>query len=265
MMGPWHSHTKALDPLKDFMVWRLTNTQKSYLDIVPAYRPTKLQASTKYPSIIDWAPWPSIRDRLILHHSANPGLDKLICEIGNSYVVQADLSELVSCEQSVPGYVGVWDLVRAIDSTAIYTDATVFDCGFESRWEQAWCRSSMESTSPFLQKLGDFSCLAESECSLPARDANALFSSRNLALQAFKLLGMDRGAFGFCLDPVFFERHPELYDSSAGIIATGIRLKPDTHADFPRPRELDLNIAARYQALSIQALQNSQSMLLAGA
>jgi len=70
--------------------------------------------SVAHPSIIDWIPWPELRDKLIIHHSANPRLDSLICDIGNSYVVPADLSLLIKYPQSVLGYLGVWDLVRAI-------------------------------------------------------------------------------------------------------------------------------------------------------
>jgi len=62
---------------------------------------------------------------------------------------------------------------------------------------------------------------------LPAASVAELFSSRKLALQTFRLLGMDRGPGAMKLDPAFFERHPELYDSrSQNTIARGIAIRP---------------------------------------
>jgi hypothetical protein len=63
--------------------------------------------------------------------------------------------------------------------------------------------------------------------SLPAPSLAAIFSSKALALEAFRLLGMDRGPGAMKLAPAFFEKHPELYrNSTAGVIARGRAIRP---------------------------------------
>lgn len=176
-----------------------------------------------HPSIIDWIPWPQLRDKLIIHHSANPCLDSIISDIGNSYVMPADLSLLIKCPQSVLGYVGVWDLVRAIAPEA--------------------------TGSPEPQSEDNDLEVFES-LSLPAQDANSLFSSQELASQAFKVLGTDKGPFNFRLDPAFFGRHPELYDPGSDLMALGVALRPCAQVSMRPPRALDLSVVGQYQEIS---------------
>lgn len=230
-MTAWHTYTRAHLPLIELMAWRMYKVPETYFKIVPSYRPTKLQMAVSHPSIIDWIPWPSLRDKLILHHSANPCLDSLICDIGNSYVVPADLSLLVKCPQSVLGYVGVWDLIRAIAPEA----TQVLD-------------RSLPAVIP--EVINNMDADMMETLTLPAQNANALFSSKVLAAQAFKAMGMDRGAFNFRLDPAFFQRHPELYDNKSNLMAQGMALRPDLIAQMPVPRELDSSVLGQYQEMS---------------
>ena len=88
-------------------------------------------------------------------------------------------------------------------------------------------------------------------CRLPAPNVNALFTSKTFALQAFKQFGMDRGAGTFRLDPVFFERHPELYDCRESLIAHGIPLRPPLRTPIPTPRQLDTSLLGRYRELTM--------------
>ena len=261
MIG-WNSMVKALGPLRDVMVWRLSKTVDSYLNIVPSYRPTKLQMSVQYPSIIDWTPWPSLRDKLIVHHSANPCLDDLICEIGNSYVVQADLSKLVMCPRPIHGYVNVWDIVRAIGNYGPAATGMESPAGTETatmcgrQWLDAY---NVDESFVDLNMDPD---VVETVERLPAPDARTLFSSRSLATQAFKLLGMDRGAFHFCMDPKFFENHPELYSCDDNIIAHGVALRADSVTHFPAPKYLDSLTLKRYEELSKHALDVANASVL---
>jgi len=94
---------------------------------------------------------------------------------------------------------------------------------------------------------------------------SALFSSRALAMQAFKLLGMDQGAFRFCLDPAFFEKHPELYCADANLMACGVALRSDTLELFPAPQELDSAVIKTYGELSRCALAVVEASALAAA
>jgi hypothetical protein len=202
-----------------------------------------------HPSIIDWIPWPELRDKLIIHHSANPSLDSLICDIGNSYVVQGDLSLLIKCPQHVFGYVGVWDLVRAIAPEATVSLGSAADCQ-EPSWGPVRAGSFSPDTAVHQLNADDPDSIGFQNLSLPAADANDLFSSRELAAQAFKILGMDGGAFNYRLDPAFFGRHPELYSDIPNLMALGVALRPTSQVSISAPRELDVSVVGQYHEVS---------------
>src|SRR5258708_22190590 len=86
-MTAFYNYTNCHYQVNKLTTWRLNPTTKSYTDLAPCYRPTQLQLAMPHPSIIDWTPFPALRDRLILYHASNPRLDDIICEIGNSYVI----------------------------------------------------------------------------------------------------------------------------------------------------------------------------------
>lgn len=250
-MTAWHTYTKAHVPLKNLMAWRICRTPDRYLKITPTYQPTKLQMSVPHPSIIDWIPWPQLRDKLILRHSGNPCLDSLICDIGNSYVVPADLSLLIKCPQSVLGYVGVWDLVRSMAPEATGSPEPSPEVEGQD-WRPTSYGAFSPNTEPCIVSINatNPSTIGLENLSLPAKDSEALFSSRILALQAFKILEMDQGASNFRLDPAFFGRHPELYDPSCDLMAQGVALRPKHQLAISAPRELDTSIVGQYQEMS---------------
>jgi hypothetical protein len=247
MMTAWHSYTKADIPLKELTAWRVTRTAEAYSKIIPAYRPTKLQITTPHPAIIDWIPWSSLRDKLIIYHSANPCLDDLICDIGNSYVVPADLSKLVIGIPAVIGYLSVWDLVRAMapDATSPGSDSSPSARAFA--YDADAIRNIISE---------DDDAAAEGELyfsdrpTLPASDAHTLFSTKSLAIQAFKAIGMDKGAATFRLDPEFFGRHPELYDPQYDLMAKGVPLRSTSHKSMPTPGELNASVVGQYRELA---------------
>ena len=70
-MKSWHTYTRAHVPLTKLMTWRINPTAASYADLcstTPAWVPTKLQISVPHPPVIDWIPFPSMRDKLIHYH-----------------------------------------------------------------------------------------------------------------------------------------------------------------------------------------------------
>jgi hypothetical protein len=241
IMTAWHTYTKADVPLKDLTAWRVTRTPEAYAKIVPAYRPTKLQITTPHPAIIDWIPWASLRDKLIIYHSANPRLDELICDIGNSYVVPADLSKLIVDLPAMIGYLSVWDLVRAIAPDATSpgsTSSTSFTDDID-----VLSNIAFEDDDATTKDFGN-------KPMLPAPDAHTLFSTKSLAIQAAKIIGMDKGAATFRLDPEFFRRHPELYDFQCDLMARGVPLRSDTQLSMPSPGELNTTVVAQYRELA---------------
>lgn len=266
-MTAWHTCTKAHLPLRELTAWRVTRTPEAYAKITPTYRPSKLQMTAQYPAIIDWAPWPSLRDKLITHHSANPDLDSIICDIGNSYCMSTDLSKLIAGLPSMIGYISVWDLVRAIAPDVTKPDSNPFALGSTSSLDindhtlefNDYFLSSKDNadhdSDPIRNVMSvcgyDFANENEPSSSqklnLPAPDAQSLFTNKSLAMQAFKILDMDKGASNFCLDPEFFTRHPELYDPECSIMARGVPLRPNSHRSFPIPQDLSSSVVAQYK------------------
>ncbi|KAI9642123.1 hypothetical protein NHQ30_008924 [Ciborinia camelliae] len=254
-MRAWHFATKAHIPVTKIITYHVNPTAATYAELAAnaAWIPTKLQMSITHPAIIDWIPFPSLRDKLILCHSANPCLDQIICEIGNSYVVEADVSKLVMGVNAAKGYIGVWDLVRSISPEGTKVSST-----FSNENNMSWselCRASFELNKQMREgSIMRGITMETSLAALPAPNVTALFNSKELALSTFVALGMDQGVAQYKLDPVFFERHPELYDSSAGIIASGVHLRPPEQCSILRPKLLDENIMNSYRNLAAWAL-----------
>lgn len=253
-MTAWHCATKAHVPVTKLITYHVNPTAATYAELVAtgAWVPTKLQMSIPHPAIIDWVPFPSIRDKLILCHSANPCLDQIICEIGNSYVVEADVSKLVMGVGAAKGYIGVWDLVRSISPESVER-SSAFPNGNSISWDEL-CRASFELNKQMREGSITRGIAMEPLATLPAPNVTALFSSKQLALSTFVALGMDQGAAQYKLDPVFFERHPEFYDNNAGIVASGAHLRPSEQCPVPEPRLLDEGTLNNYRNLASWAL-----------
>ncbi|KAM0130282.1 hypothetical protein ACHAP3_007421 [Botrytis cinerea] len=251
-MATWHCATKAHVPVTKVITYHVNPTAATYADLVTngAWVPTKIQMSIPHPAIIDWVPFPSLRDKLIVCYSANPCLDQIICEIGTSYVVEADVSKLVMGAGAATGNIGVWDLVRSMSGG---TKESAFASEDNISWDEI-CRASFELNKQMRggNVLQDITM--EPLAPLPAPNVAALFNSKQMALSTFVALGMNQGVAQYKLDPAFFERHPELYDGSAGIVANGARLRPSDHFPMPRPRILNEGVLNCYRNLAAWAL-----------
>lgn len=247
-MSAFYDYTRALDEIYKLTTWRVNPTKTNYSKLAPNYRPTQLQVSLTHPSIIDWAPFPSIRDKLILYHAGNPRLDEIICDLGLAYVVEANLADLVTGLGEVRCYLTVWDLTDAIATSNDdrFPNAVNPDPRFSTPPSARGYallpetrRSSESSLSPE-ERANHFAP------SLPAPSIDALFMSSSLALAAFKFLGMDRGAAAYRLDPIFFEKHPELFDSKENLMARGVPIRPTNRAAFPRVGPLNSSVLNQY-------------------
>lgn len=190
-------------------------------------------------------PWPSMRDKLILYHAANPRLDEVICDIGNNYVMECDSSKLVDNMQPTRVIIGVVDLVHSIAPTAT-SDPNQDDLRTRS-FDPDF---SADGSSPG-SSIEDTDGAPDINCSLPAPNVDALFASKAFALQAFKALGCDKGANRFRLDPEFFRMHPELYEPAENLMGNGvIRLRPPNSKSISPPRALDSAALGQYRELS---------------
>lgn len=250
-MTTFLNYTKAVDQLYKLTTWRMHPSERNYLDLAPNYRYTPLQMSCPHPALIDWIPYPSIRDKFLLYHSANPYLDHMIVELGNMYVVESNLSDLVLGFGNVPCYISVWDLVRSIypydcgkipivgnPNPASYNPFNTHLFPLPDSYSPGFNDNSSPKTIDMIPAL---------PVSLPARSVDELFTSRDYALAVFKFLGMDHGVADFKLDPVFFANHPELYDPDVNLMATGIPLRPTVRAKVPVPVPLVKNILDQYE------------------
>ncbi|CAD6448897.1 89d52f6e-f3f9-4d68-8fd5-e716f47ad544 [Sclerotinia trifoliorum] len=253
-MAAWYCATKAHIPLSKVITYHVNPTAATYAELGAngAWLPTKLQMSIPHPPIIDWVPFPSIRDKLILCHSANPCLDEIICEVGDSYVVETDVSKLVMGVSSAKGYIGVLDLVRSISPEAENTAnaSSAFSNENNIPWDELF-RSILELSKRMREGKILHGITMEPLATLPASSVAALFGSKQLALSTFVALGMDQGVAQYKLDPGFFERHPELYDGNAGIIiASGAHVRPPGRLPIQQPGLLNEGVLSTYRYLA---------------
>ncbi|KAJ4264259.1 hypothetical protein NW762_005453 [Fusarium torreyae] len=198
----WYAKTRFYH-IVDLTAWQMLPCPQTLNRVFERYRPTKLQLLKPHPIVIDWIPFPSIRDRLIELHASNPKIDQIVCDAVSSYVVEAWMSDLVLNAPRVRAYIRVNDLISNVPSDA---EPGGLDLSF----------------------------------SLPAKSPEALFSSPDCSEAVFKLLNMNRGASYYKVDPALFGKYPELYDQSVDIVAQGIPLRPTIQPVLSSPRRLDV-------------------------
>jgi Domain of unknown function (DUF3425) len=246
-MTTFFTYTKSHAPITKLTMWHLNPMPRTYADLDSCYRPTDLQLFTPHPRVIDWVPFPWLRDRLILFHASNPRLDDVICEIADAYACNIDPSALITGFNMGLGYVCVRDLLDTISDGA--------DDGHEDQ-QHCMLDNSFGDTSFAAPDQLDFMDLnLESSCashpSIPAPSVTALFNSKSLALQVFRLLKMDKGLGRLRLDPQFFERHQELWDDNPDSIAQGVPIRPPKKRSIPLkgPNPLDARVISKYKEM----------------
>ncbi|CZR64665.1 uncharacterized protein PAC_14563 [Phialocephala subalpina] len=196
----WYAKTRFYH-IVDLTAWQLYPCPEMLNRIHKQYQPTMLQLQHQYPGIIDWAPFPSLRNRLICLHAANPQIDQIFVDIVSSYVVEACMADLVLDAPTTMVYVRVIDVAmgaagmgnKDVDPSAV----------------------------------------------LPAPDVASLFSVAECAQAVFKLLNMDHGVSQYKLDPSFFGTYPELFDPENDIAAQGVPIRPNNQTRLPCPSRLD--------------------------
>ncbi|KAK1522349.1 uncharacterized protein CCOS01_10061 [Colletotrichum costaricense] len=206
----WYAKTRFFHII-ELTAWQLYPSPATFQKLHQRYRPTDTQLKHPHPRVIDWIPFPSIRDRLIELHAANPLIDQIFCDAVSGYVVEAVMSELIRDAPQITVYVRVTDLIAAM---------------------------SLSSGA------GD----NDTPASLPAPDITTLFSSPSHARAAFKQLNMDKGASYYKIDPAFYAKYPELYDQSNDLTANGVPLKPRSQKVLTYPKPLDDSMVETYRS-----------------
>ncbi|KAL2689000.1 hypothetical protein Neosp_003050 [[Neocosmospora] mangrovei] len=204
----WYAKTRFYHT-RDVTVWKIRPCDDTFNRLHPQYQPTLLQLQCDHAAVIDWVPFPSIRDTLIRCHAANPCIDQVVSDIVGVYVVETLLNELVVDSPPLQVYVKVVDLVQAM-------------AGADDD-------PSQESVS------------------LPVSQISDIFASPNVALAVARHLQIEYGLSRYKLDPGLFVKHPEFYESAGLLMAQGAPLKPDSTSLLSFPGSLDKNTASLYQ------------------
>ncbi|KZF21455.1 hypothetical protein L228DRAFT_261631 [Xylona heveae TC161] len=218
----WYTPTKFYHHITNLTLWQLCPSREMYMQLPARYRPSALQLTETYPPIIDWCPFPSIRDKLILLHSANPCIDQIICDIATAYVVETDISKLICHDYPEIGYVRVWELIQAMG---------------EAENEQVDFAQVMCEKQPIAQDLQPQPSTGVWQ--LPAPNVESLFGNENYARLAFKELHMDDGVSHYKLDPLLFNKYPELFDPEEEAMAVGTPIRLSNWTGIPVPKALD--------------------------
>lgn len=181
----------------------------------------QLEHQNQYPRVINWIPFPPIRNRLIQLHAANPNIDQVFCDAVSGYVVEALWSDLV-VGPPIKVYVRVTDLINSMNAPISQGETE----GEGGQDQQSGGRAK----------------------TLPAPDVTSLFACQTYAKAAFYFLNMDKGASFYKVDPAFYGKYPELWDPESNIIAEGIPLKPDVQAVLTYPQPLNPSIVETYRS-----------------
>lgn len=232
----WYTATKFHVYLTNLTMWQIEPSKAAYAEIHPRYRPSALQLTETHPIIIDWCPFPTLRDKLIMQHAANPFVDRIVCDIATAYVIETDVSIIVDLGEPTLGYIRVLDLINALQSTPLNSNYPGHEVAASSLSGMAGAQESEYS----LPDNEDTTCL-------PAKSSHDLFENKTLARLAFEKLGIESGLARYKLDPALFAKYPELYDVDADVLASGICISPRDQIALPTAEQvLDSTILRAY-------------------
>ncbi|KFY66365.1 hypothetical protein V496_02089 [Pseudogymnoascus sp. VKM F-4515 (FW-2607)] len=244
-MRIWWAYIQSSKVVEKLMRWKIDPCIETYKALPVSHRPTALQMCTAHPSIIDWAFFPSIRDRLIELYSHSWMLDEIVCELVAAYVVEADLAKIVTGMENHPaqkGYFRIWDIVQTISRDDPSLPGSV------SLWADATPITALFTESSSLFEINDDG----GEETWTRMPLEKIFCSQKAALKLFNLLRMDdRRAVK--LDPLFAIDHPELCDDP-GIIASGLDCTlRGQKIEVPHPKPLTREAIINYKMMISKA------------
>lgn len=240
-MRVWWAYMQSSAAVEKIMRWRLDPSMESYEAMKECHRPTAVQLTVVHPAIIDWLFFPSLRDRVVELYSYSWMLDQLMCEVLAAYVVEADLSNLITdMGDALPkrGYFRIWDLVRTIAQEDA-DDGTITDLNLDMAWQDLPL-----GVPPSLFELDE----DESEGEWTPMPLAQIFHSRRAAIKLFKLLHMDDRR-SVKLDPSFASKYPELCDDPS-ILAQGMDCTLKTNSGpVPLPKPLTRATIMNYKMM----------------
>ncbi|RYP20277.1 hypothetical protein DL767_009488 [Monosporascus sp. MG133] len=225
LMVSWYATTKTYLAIVDLVVWQLCPNSQTYENLATYFCPTHLQISSVYPKVINFCPFPTLRDKLILAYSTDPNLDQVILDIAFAYVVEARHCDIIRGGADSPIYIRVWDLFLAAQKA----------------------NSEAEATDG-----------VENVIKLPAPSLGKLFTDSRYASLCFKALGMDQGFSNYKLDPGFFHQYPDLYEPGCDVIAHGNLIAPSYRQPrLPAPKAPDKGLVELYSHLATVVFEDT--------
>ncbi|KIW84307.1 hypothetical protein Z517_03557 [Fonsecaea pedrosoi CBS 271.37] len=250
-MTSFYAYTGGHIQLGRLIMWRVDSNPETYANLHQAYRPTLLQLSSLHAAIIDWIPFPSLRDRIIQAYN-NEHLDRLIGDIGDSYVLQVDLSKLVQGFSTKLGFVGLWDLVTVATSEHASRDALPFPPSLSAINTRA-CPEIDRAWQSINNNTKDYR--------LPAPSLEALFTSPEYALAAIRSFNLKSDPSSVRIDPTFFQKYPELQESQSALIARGTPLRRPDRPCFPLPTTMTTMMMQKYHNVATWAFESALEKL----
>lgn len=87
-MKTWYTMTDSYTTIRWVLWWQITRTSEAFDDIPETNTPTPVQIALPHPSIIDWVPFASLRNTLVL--SEGYDLDQVFCDMTEAFVLQKE-------------------------------------------------------------------------------------------------------------------------------------------------------------------------------
>ena len=233
-MGPWLKHTDGNAALSRLTAWRLAPSTETYTAIPACLRPTPLQIAVPHPAVIDWCIFPFLRDKMIQYHSSDPALDQICGDIGEAYVVQADLSDLVVDAGPLAVNFSVLDVIYAYESSTEWSPTSDHDHDDHSYHSSSSATSAKGARPQPTHK------------TLPAPNLHALLHSREYIAALYSHLNFRQPGDHFLLDKSLFVKYPHLYEPSP-LIDQSLPLRSANGVKWGHPLPLDSIALSCYQ------------------
>lgn len=244
-MCTWWAYIQASAVVARLTRWKIDPNMTTYSALAECHKPTVLQLSVPHPANIDWIWIPSLRDRLIELYASCWILDQITCDITEAYVVETDISRVLSDvgdkHTPVKGYFRIWDLVRAIDREESNHAVLPHD---GSNWGVEEDEDDDDDPEVGLLEAAEDEGQRAQWVPMPLEQ---IFQSRNTAFQLFKLLQVDKRQ-NIRLHPSFIAKYPELC-TDLDVLASGVDCTLSDPEPIPGPRPLTKETILKYKLM----------------
>lgn len=215
-MKRWYSITDSYTTVRWVLWWQISQTSEALDDIPETNTPTPVQRALPHPRIIDWVPFASIRNALII--SEGYDIDQVFCDMTEAFVLQKEESGSQINEIGGVAYKTVVSLLQSALRSAVVGNGSDSGHGNNVEAEDVFSDGPLKRTkaasSAYCQQLINF------------------------------------GRWVLKLDPSFFQKYPGLYDST--VVASGPSWVLLNSPKIQRPKPLDAEAMNTYANLLLK-------------